>query len=163
MEIASPRFKIRPFVELDRPRMLELLTSDTFMQFSHKGVLTMDEANLRFDRLVSNTKGMTGKHALVCNSENVILGYCGIERFDLNGVQEYELGYRVADQWRGKGIATEACKTLLSEIASNIKDVYALVEPENQASIKVLEKAGFTAVGQHQYMGLDCLLYKLNA
>lgn len=162
MKLETQRLIIRPFFESDRCRMIELLTSDSYMEFSSKGALSENDANSRFEDLVSRSQGVLGKHALVYKEEDSVIGYCGFESFALNGTQAHELGYRMAVEWRGRGLATEACIALLNELSTTEFDKYALVEPINYNSTRVLEKIGFSKIGNHNYQGLDCLLYKLN-
>lgn len=52
------------------------------------------------------------------------------------------VGYWLGQDFWGKGIATEALFELLQEVAH--RPLYAYVHRENVASIRVLEKCGFT-------------------
>ena len=56
-----------------------------------------------------------------------------------------ELGYFIAEQYWGKGIATEAIRRMIDYIKNNfaLVRVYAEVFEYNKASMKVLEKNGF--------------------
>jgi len=56
-----------------------------------------------------------------------------------------EIGYFIAEEYWGKGIATEAIKQLVKYIEKNfdIVRIYAEVFEYNKASMKVLEKSGF--------------------
>ncbi len=57
-----------------------------------------------------------------------------------------EIGYAVAPAWRGRGIASAAVRELLREAwaASGVEAVLAHTLAEHNASVRVLEKAGFT-------------------
>lgn len=59
-----------------------------------------------------------------------------------------EVGYHIAKVYTGKGYATEAVKAFLPKIMKklDIKEILGICVTENIASIKVLEKAGFTKV-----------------
>ncbi|KAJ4746121.1 Acyl-CoA N-acyltransferases (NAT) superfamily protein [Rhynchospora pubera] len=79
-----------------------------------------------------------------------------------------ELGYVLASQYWGKGIATKAVKLTLETVFKDLKDlerVEALVDVENFGSQKVLEKSGFTKDGVlrrfsiHKGMVRDRILY----
>ncbi len=79
-----------------------------------------------------------------------VIGYCGLTRFpDINGRPEIEIGFRLArDQW-GYGLATEAA-TLVRDLAFGqleISRLIALIDPENTRSIRVAEKLGMTCEG----------------
>jgi len=75
-----------------------------------------------------------------------IVGACGFKAGPKNG--RIEVGYGVAPAARGGGAATMAL-TLLSGIAfeAGISEVLAEVLPENKASTRVVQKAGFTRAG----------------
>jgi ribosomal-protein-alanine N-acetyltransferase len=56
-----------------------------------------------------------------------------------------ELGYFIAEEYWGKGIATEAVRQMVDYIEKNfdVVRIYAEVFDYNKASMKVLEKNGF--------------------
>ncbi|MCE9627198.1 MAG: GNAT family N-acetyltransferase [Candidatus Eisenbacteria bacterium] len=63
-----------------------------------------------------------------------------------------EIGYGVADAWRGKGIATSGARQLV-EIAflqDGVREVLAETRPDNPASQRVLEKTGLFQRGEER-------------
>jgi RimJ/RimL family protein N-acetyltransferase len=60
-----------------------------------------------------------------------------------------ELGYGIAPEARGRGVATEAAQALVAWALADprVRDVVAEVEPGNQASYRVLEKIGMRRAG----------------
>lgn len=143
--ISTERLIIRNFEERDRNTLRELLMNEEFMAFSVSGTLGYENASLRVTKIISNTSKHMGKKAIFLKETRELIGYCGIEPFSLNGSVENEFGYRLAVQYRGKGMATEASKALLS--VASISNLYAYVEEENLKSINVLKKLGFTSCG----------------
>lgn len=74
-----------------------------------------------------------------------------------------ELLYGLARDYWGRGIITQAAKASVSfgfETA-NLNRIIALVLPENQASKRVIEKAGFDYEKQIHIFSLDVLYYSL--
>jgi ribosomal-protein-alanine N-acetyltransferase len=61
----------------------------------------------------------------------------------------FEIGYRLVPQERNKGHCTEAVKIIVDYLflAKNIVRIQAKTNPENVASQRVLEKAGFQREG----------------
>jgi RimJ/RimL family protein N-acetyltransferase len=59
---------------------------------------------------------------------------------------EQEVGYWIGREFWGKGIATSALEAFLSHVT--VRPLYAHVASRNAASIRVLEKCGFTIVSQ---------------
>jgi RimJ/RimL family protein N-acetyltransferase len=66
-----------------------------------------------------------------------------ITSFDREDVRE--VGYSVGKQYWGKGVATAALKEFLR--LTRIRPLHATVAKHNPASIRVLEKCGFTITG----------------
>ena len=69
----------------------------------------------------------------------------------------FEVGYHIAKPYTCNGYAAEALKAFLDYIlpCNNIKKVYGICMRENIASVKVLEKCGFTKEfeGKGKYQG----------
>lgn len=87
-----------------------------------------------------------------------LVGRAGIEhREELEG--EPELGYAIGTPWQGKGYATEVCQAILTYAKEELgfEEICSLVLPENKASVHLLEKLGFSEVGE---VVLDKLVYK---
>lgn len=61
----------------------------------------------------------------------------------------YAIGYRIIPDERDKGYCTEAVKILVDYLflSTDVVRVQAQTSPDNKASIRVLEKAGFTREG----------------
>jgi RimJ/RimL family protein N-acetyltransferase len=59
---------------------------------------------------------------------------------------EREVGYWIGKEYWGKGIATQALAVFLSHVTA--RPLYAHVAKHNIASIRVLEKCGFTISGE---------------
>jgi ribosomal-protein-alanine N-acetyltransferase len=73
-----------------------------------------------------------------------------------------ELGYRVAQQVAGRGVATAAVKSLC-QLAANqygLRRLRAATSFENVASQRVLEKAGFISAGPAQPGGRPGIRYE---
>jgi RimJ/RimL family protein N-acetyltransferase len=63
--------------------------------------------------------------------------------FEISG--EREVGYWIGKEFWGKGIATKALAEFLDYV--KIRPLYAHVAKHNMASRRVLEKCGFTVIG----------------
>jgi len=91
-----------------------------------------------------------------------IVGYCGLRY--LNELDEIEILYGLAKPFWGRGIATQAAKASIS-YGFNMLDldrVIAMVLPENQASKRVIEKAGLHYEKQIHMFSLDVCYYSLS-
>ena len=84
-------------------------------------------------------------------------------RFNLYEIRDgtAELGYRVAQQAAGRGVATTAVRDLCLEAARNgLHTLRAVTTRENVASQKVLIKAGFRPVGPGDIGGKPAIWYE---
>ena len=95
------------------------------------------------------TAGEDSVYAFAVMLSGKVIGSISVTRKD--NVHRYtgELGYFIAEKWWGRGIATEAVKKMCEFIFSktNIMRIYAEPYATNEASCRVLAKAGFTLEG----------------
>ncbi|CDT76067.1 GNAT family N-acetyltransferase [Vibrio coralliirubri] len=154
--IKTERLELRKFVYQDRSEVIRLLGNADFMAFSATGAMKHDQADMRFEELVSafQNKGI-GKLCVVERTTGELVGYCGIESFNYKGESVVELGYRLKVSARGKGYAFEASSAVLS-FASQVgyTKVLALTEPENMPSQHILLKLGFKPCGEGYYQNM---------
>ncbi len=93
-------------------------------------------------------EAVLGIRQIVLRASREVIG--GIGFFSgPEGPERVEVGYGVAAPFRGRGLATEALLAMLDLARGRpeVRLVTARVEPGNEASIRVLEKAGFRRVG----------------
>lgn len=66
---------------------------------------------------------------------------------------ERNVGYWLGREFWGMGVGTAALRLFLGELPE--RPLVARVATENVASIRVLEKCGFVAVGEDRFVGID--------
>lgn len=89
----------------------------------------------------------------ISKNENRMVGdICFVGEPNTNG--EVEIGYGTYEAFQGKGFMTEIVQRLLSwaKTQPDIKSVLASTEKANTASFRVLEKNGFTKVGETEVL-----------
>jgi [ribosomal protein S5]-alanine N-acetyltransferase len=81
--------------------------------------------------------------AVALKKEGSLIGWCGLGPLEF-APAEIELYYGLAKKYWGKGYATEAGAAILDYGFNTIglNKIVAVVNPENSASVKVLEKLG---------------------
>ncbi|MCW2757713.1 MAG: putative acetyltransferase [Nocardioidaceae bacterium] len=99
-----------------------------------------------FDALLTGQEAGAGAFYVLVADDGAVLGRFNLE---LAGDGVATLGYRVAEQATGRGVATETVRDLLSLAAErhSVRHVRAATSHENVASQQVLLKAGFLPVG----------------
>jgi RimJ/RimL family protein N-acetyltransferase len=159
----TERLIIREFQVLDIEALAQILAKPEVMQFSLDGVLSNKQTAVKIQSFLdSYQKNGYGKYALIHCQSRRLIGYCGIAVEEIEGKSENELGYRIDSDFWGQGLATEAAKACLEYGFDKFKfdDVLGIVEPENQASIKVLEKVGMEFVKESTWRGKVVCIYK---
>ncbi len=83
------------------------------------------------------------------------VGLCGLLKRD--GLDDPDVGYAFLTEARGKGYAVEAARAALAHgrSAFGMGRIVAIVTPDNDASIRVLEKIGLVAAGLIRLPGRD--------
>jgi len=98
------------------------------------------------EQYIKNIYGFFGYGiwAVVKKDSSEVIGRAGLmnsERTD--GI---ELGYEIAYEYRNRGYATEACRSIMTVARDyyGIEKLYAFTAKDNKASLRVLDKLGFT-------------------
>lgn len=89
-----------------------------------------------------------GVWTLVNLEDGAVVGRAGYSI--RNGFDDIELGFLVGQKYQGKGYAAEACRAILDygRDVLAFKKVQTLVKAENEVSIHLCEKLGFTRVDE---------------
>ncbi|MGS2743819.1 GNAT family N-acetyltransferase [Halomonas sp. LS-001] len=160
----TQRLLIRTLSLNDVPELTGMLSDPDVMQFSVHGVC--DEAATR--RFIERCMACYaddgfGPWALVEKDTDQLVGFCGISAEKVNGVEEMSLGYRLARRYWRKGLASEAVKAVLGVALSQAltPSVVVIIEPENMASLKVAEAAGFREFEVLEFHDRQVRVYRL--
>ena len=85
-----------------------------------------------------------GLFTVLLQRDGVIIGDCGLEHMEVDGVPETEIGYDLRSDYWGLGLATEAA-TAVRDLAFGdlgLERLVSLIRPDNAASCRVAEKIG---------------------
>lgn len=87
--------------------------------------------------------------AIIHSANDRVIGLCGFAG-PPDSNRSVEIGYSIAPEYQGKGFATEAAEALIQYAATTGAPmiVRAHTLPESNASTRVLEKCGFTKIGE---------------
>lgn len=129
---------LRDVTESDLPILFEQQLDPEANQMAAFPARDRDAFMAHWTRLLSDTA--TIKKAILF--EGQVAGNIG--KFEQSG--QPLVGYWIGRQYWGKGIATKALAALLDHVEE--RPLYAHVAKHNVASIRVLEKCGFTICGE---------------
>ena len=94
-------------------------------------------------------------------ASGVFVGRGAVRHIVIGGREEVEVGYALAAEMWGRGLATEMAAWLVAHAAENaVVDLVAYTEPTNAASRRVLEKVGFVYERDVEHHGRPQVLYR---
>ena len=158
MELRTKRLRIRYFREEDLELYAPIVADAEVMRFVG-GSQTKKEAAEYLAEMIelSSTLGL-GRYAVERLEDGNLIGFCGFRP-----AGEYiDFGYRFARSTWGLGIGFEAAAAVRKyglEILK-MKNMEAGAAVENQASIKILEKMGFSNREELTYEGVPAIRYR---
>jgi [ribosomal protein S5]-alanine N-acetyltransferase len=143
--LETARLVLRQFSTEDAEFILELLNEPSFIRnIGDRGVRTIEAANsyIQNGPVVSYAKNGFGLYMVKLKETNESIGMCGLIKRDI--LQDVDIGYAFLPRFWSKGYAVEAAQAV-KEYAKQViglKRLVAIVDPENEGSIHVLEKIG---------------------
>ena len=164
--LQTERLYFRPFVENDFERFYELHTDAEVMKkipleqaFGKK----VDRVMLRelFDAWMRHQKELGFSFwAAFEKGTDEFVGRIGVV---YDAPDELMAGYVMHKKFWGKGYASEAMKAILPWVFAHtkFKKIIAICEPENKASIHVMEKIGMHYVRTASKHGITCVQYEI--
>jgi RimJ/RimL family protein N-acetyltransferase len=168
--LETERLTLRPFTEADYPLILRISsdpqTTEYLYYWGRIGTTPESDARRFLDYAVKNWKKSpirAREFCLVLKDTGEAIGDGSVEWVE-GEPGTAEIGWILLPEYRGKGYATEAVKAFLPAMAQklNIKEVYGICLAENTASVRVLEKCGFTQIykGLGNYQGKENKIIK---
>lgn len=144
--LETDRLLLREFVMGDVEDFFRMVSDPDVTRYTGDGCKTLEEARKGLqERLFQDyQKYGYGRWAAVCKPTGKVIGFAGLKYLD--DVDEVDLGYRFFKEQWGKGLATEASMAVLAYGFGGLRlqRIIGIADIENKASIRVLEKVGFT-------------------
>jgi len=143
--LETERLVLRQFTFEDADFILRLLNEPSFIQnIGDRGVRTLEDARSYILRvpIASYEKNGFGLYLVILKESGQSIGMCGLIKRDQ--LEDVDIGYAFLPEFWSKGYAVEAALAV-KEYARDViglKRLIAITDPENQASIRVLEKIG---------------------
>lgn len=143
--LETERLLLRQLTAEDAELMLELLNDPDFIRYvADRGVRTMEEAAefIRNRMLPSYVKFGFGFYLVEEKGSREPIGICGLVKRD--GLDDVDIGFSIRRKFWRKGFAHEAAVAVLDYGRSALKlpRIVAITAPDNNSSMKLLEKLG---------------------
>ena len=145
--LETPRLDLRDMVPSDAPFMLGLLNDPAWIRYiGDRGVRTVEGAREYLETRIISMYGRFGFGLWMVEhrDDRQPLGICGLVKRDT--LPDPDIGFAfLPEHWRN-GYALESAAAVFEFARSRLRlpRVMAIVNPENAASIRVVEKLGLT-------------------
>ncbi len=145
-QISTERLHLRLAELSDGPEIFYLRSNENLMRYLDRAPLKdLLEAEQLISRIREDAKNNQGLNWVInLKPETQVIGTIGFWKFDFPNFRA-EIGYMLHPEHQGKGLMSEAMKSVLEYGFHTIglHSVEANVNPENEASIRLLERHGF--------------------
>jgi ribosomal-protein-alanine N-acetyltransferase len=143
--LETERLLLRHLSIEDADFILELLNEPSFIRnIGDRGIRTLDGANsyILNGPVASYAKNGFGLYLVKLKETNESVGMCGLIKRDT--LEDVDIGYAFLPKFWSKGYAVEAAQAVKEYAREQIQlnRIVAIVDPQNQGSIRVLEKIG---------------------
>lgn len=143
--LQTERLTIRQLTDDDAPFILTLLNEPSFLRYiGDKKVRNLEDARqyIRNGPAASYARHGFGLCLVQLRDTLAPIGMCGLLKRD--DLPDPDIGFAFVPDYWNKGLAFEAATAVLDDARErlNLTRVLAIVNPDNAASIKLLEKLG---------------------
>jgi [ribosomal protein S5]-alanine N-acetyltransferase len=160
--IETSRLLLRPLRLDDLQDLHDVVFSDPAVTWDGS-TFSLEETRRSLDAKIRHFEEHGfGMMAVVARGEGALLGFAGLQR--LEGGPEVEIGYYLGRRAWGRGLATELAHVFVDRAFNDLglTRLVAVVRPENEASKRVLAKAGLHPERLAHHYGADVELWSMD-
>ena len=149
--ITTNRLQLRKFTQQDEQAYADIMTNPNVYRYLGTGQPIPRDSVARSIMLWNSTFGHgLGVYAVVEKQSNKLIGHCGVRGLPCGRT---EILYAYCESVWGKGYATEAAMAVLENHSH--RPLIAVSYPENNGSIGVIKKLGFSYIGKEEMFGRE--------
>lgn len=160
--LTTSRCTLRPFTQEDAENLIPILGAEAVMRYSMTGAMDLPTIRATIDTWISLYE-QHGFSPLAVMHNNMLIGYAGLDLRVVEGIEQVQITFRLAESHWGQGFATELA-IAIRDYAFNklqLSEIIAIIDPENQASIRTISKIGMKFEKAVIYGGLLLHVYKV--
>lgn len=143
--LQTDRLTLTPFAEADLPELHALFTDPDVRRYLMDDLIVEEEWTADVvDKSATMFHDLGyGLWTVRESGQRPIIGFCGYWRFE-QLTPPLQLNYGLLPAWWGRGLATEAARTVMDYGFQTIgfAEIIAATDPPNQASVRVMERLG---------------------
>ncbi len=160
----TERLCIRKITDADAQELSKVLADPKVMKYSTVGV----HSEQQIQEYITNCQKQYdvngyGHWAIYDSSTFEFIGVCGLNKHEIDSGEVIHINYRLAANQQGKGYAVESTLGVLDFAKHSLKldVIYALIEPENISSVKVVNRTGFKFIETSSFRGFKIDVYQV--
>ncbi len=168
--LETDRLLLRQITPDDVNEIFTLRSSAETMKYIPRPLVTTNEEALEHIKMIQDKveKNEGINWAITLKGNPKLIGIIGHYRIRWEHFRS-EIGYMLLPEYNGKGIITEAIQLMIDYGFNQMKmhSLEGIIDPENTASARVLEKNGFVKeahLKENEFFDgkfLDCVIYSL--
>lgn len=154
--LETRRLRLRRFVPDDAAFIVELLNDPGWIRFiGDRGVRSLEDARryIAGGPVAMYARYGFGLYLTELRDGSVPIGMCGLIKRD--GLEDVDIGFAFLPAYRGQGYALEAAQATMEYGMRTLRlpRIVAITTPDNDSSIKLLEKIGMHPEGKVRLPG----------
>lgn len=161
--LETPRLIVRRWTGDDSEALHSICSDPDVMRYVGDGTPWNRERTRQFIEEALSAEQMHGycRWPLIAKDAGLLAGFCGF----IPAEEGAEMGWRLASQCWGRGLATEAAQAVLKYGVESLgfRRVTATVHCDNRASLRVAEKLGMSLETRTEQTTRVVLSWKRNA
>jgi RimJ/RimL family protein N-acetyltransferase len=143
--LETERLVLRRMKVEDAEFIFELVNEAAFIRnIGDKGVRTLEDARnyILNGPVASYAKFGFGLYLVALRETDEAIGICGLLKRD--SLEDVDIGFALLEKFRRKGFAYESAAAVMEygRIALELERIVAITSPDNEASMRVLQKLG---------------------
>ncbi|MFC6632735.1 GNAT family N-acetyltransferase [Microbulbifer taiwanensis] len=146
-KLETPNLVLRQLTETDAPLMLAILNDPDFLRnVGDRGVRTEEDARRYIaDGPMAMYRQYNFGMFRVEHQDGTAIGLCGLVKRD--GLDDVDIGFAFLPDYRGQGYALEAAQAVMQygREVIGLRRIVAIAQPDNEPSVRLLEKIGLSA------------------
>ena len=166
MSLQTPRLRLETWSPDDWLALRPIATDPEVMRYISNGRPWPEEQIREFiERQVRHhsTRGFC-LWKLVDKSTRRVIGFCGLQPVAIGDREEIEIGWWLARDMWGRGLATEAARVALADgfHRGGLQRIIAIAQPANRASTRIMEKLGLEYERDAVHKGINVVVYAIS-
>ena len=159
----TERLTLRRLTMDDLDALAAIYADADVRKYFPEGVLTYEQTKEELEWIINVYYGQYGfgLWATLLKETNEVIGRCGLLPWTIDGREEVEVAYLLAKEHWGRGLGTEAARAILAygfgEL--HLSRLICLIDPANEASVKVAIKIGMSLEREADIDGEPTLVY----